>query len=104
MKTNIKLKISTFVPLVAPDSRCKPKIIRGVDTLIATPVADHCGIPLASAYRLQKPSITAEQNMIKLLPGQGVGTVYACIDSPAISCAKNSKLSDYCTVFEDDSK
>ncbi|KAK3600091.1 hypothetical protein CHS0354_002928 [Potamilus streckersoni] len=41
-------------------------------------------------------------NVIKLQPGQEAGTVYACINSPSLKCAKNFKLSDHCTILKDE--
>ncbi|KAL3885616.1 hypothetical protein ACJMK2_025666, partial [Sinanodonta woodiana] len=86
-----------------PETRCKPKIVRGVDTLTAYLEPDGCGKPAASAYWMEQPGISVDNNVIKLQPGEEAGTVYACINSPALRCAKNTKLSDYCTVFKDES-
>ncbi|KAK3600093.1 hypothetical protein CHS0354_002930 [Potamilus streckersoni] len=98
-KDNVTLYVS-----VAPDTRCRPKIIRGEDTLTTYLEPDGCGKPASTAYWLEQPGISVDRNVIKLLPGQEAGTVYACINSPALRCAKNSKFSDYCTVFKDEGK
>ncbi|KAK3579653.1 hypothetical protein CHS0354_014891 [Potamilus streckersoni] len=103
IKNSIKKDNVTLSVMVAPETRCKPKIVRAVDTLTTYLDSDGCGKPAATAFWMDQPGISIERNEIKLPPGQDVGTVYACIDGPALRCVRSSKLYDYCSAFQDES-
>ncbi|KAK3601235.1 hypothetical protein CHS0354_040416 [Potamilus streckersoni] len=101
----VTLRVHLHV-LTAPTLICKPKIKRVDDILSASLEASNCGNLNASAYWLKYPGIHYEgKDMVKLSPRNKAGTYYACIEGPALRCARTSKFSDFCSdiTIEDNS-
>ncbi|KAL3885681.1 hypothetical protein ACJMK2_025728, partial [Sinanodonta woodiana] len=97
-----KEEVQLFV-MVAPTKHCKPKLLKMDTTLSASLESDECGHPFASMKWVEYPGISymasKDKSMIKLPSGKESGTYYACVESPALKCVTDLKLSDYCSSY-----
>ncbi|KAL3885990.1 hypothetical protein ACJMK2_026018 [Sinanodonta woodiana] len=86
--------------MVAPLNDCKPMIVRLGNKLLASLKPDNCGTPVATLYWKGFGGVSdTNGSMLKITPGTETRTYYACIQGPALRCARNQTTLDNCSPF-----
>ncbi|KAL3885599.1 hypothetical protein ACJMK2_025649 [Sinanodonta woodiana] len=75
-------------------------IVRLGNKLLASLKPDNCGTPVATLYWKGFGGVSdTNGSMLKITPGTETRTYYACIQGPALQCARNQTTLDNCSPF-----